>query len=61
VVLAAVFLLPAAIALHAGAQRMAIVAGALAIAAYYALVLRSAAASRILHLPADARVPDGPP
>jgi hypothetical protein len=45
-----VFLLPAAAALYAGHERLAIAAGALAIAAYYVVVLRSEAASRILHM-----------
>jgi hypothetical protein len=45
-----VCLLPAAAALYARNERLAIVAGALAIAAYYVVVLRSAAASRLLHL-----------
>jgi lipopolysaccharide exporter len=52
--LATVCLLPAAIALHTGSERVAIVAGVLAIAAYYVVVLRSTVASRILHLGIDA-------
>jgi lipopolysaccharide exporter len=52
--LAGVCLLPAAAALHIRNERLAIVAGALAIAAYYVVVLRSAAASRLLHLGAAA-------
>lgn len=55
VALATGCLLPAAIALHAGNGRLAALAGILAIAAYYVLVLRSEAASRILHLRVDAR------
>jgi O-antigen/teichoic acid export membrane protein len=50
VALAAVCLLPAAGALYIGNQRLAIVAGALAIAAYYAVVLRSDTAARLLRL-----------
>jgi O-antigen/teichoic acid export membrane protein len=53
VALATACLLPAAAALYAGSGRLAIVAGVLAVAAYYALVLRSEAASRILHLRAE--------
>ncbi len=48
--LATACLLPAAIALQTGSERVAIVAGVLAIGVYYIVVLRSAAASRILHL-----------
>jgi lipopolysaccharide exporter len=48
--LATVCLLPAAIALHSGSERVAVAAGVLAIAAYYVVVLRSTLASRILHL-----------
>jgi O-antigen/teichoic acid export membrane protein len=55
--LAAGCLLPAAIALHAGRELLAIVAGVLAIAAYYVVVLRSALASRILHLRLDGLAP----
>jgi lipopolysaccharide exporter len=40
--------LPAAIALHAGHERLAALAGLLAIAAYYTVVLRSPMAARIL-------------
>jgi O-antigen/teichoic acid export membrane protein len=54
VVLAGACLLPAAAALYTRNGRLAIVAGALAIAAYYVVVLRSAAASRLLHLGAAA-------
>jgi len=43
-------LLPAAAALYLGHERVALVAAALAVAAYYAIVLRSEAAARILHL-----------
>jgi O-antigen/teichoic acid export membrane protein len=53
--LAAGLLLPAAAALYAGHERLAIAAAALAIAAYYVIVLRSDAASRILHLRVDTR------
>lgn len=53
--LAAACLLPAAVALHAGHQRLAIFAGLLAIAAYYAVVLRSAMAARILQSRAGTR------
>jgi hypothetical protein len=49
-----VCLLPAAAALYTRNERLAIVAGALAIAAYYVVVLRSDAASRLLHLGAAA-------
>ena len=44
-----VCLLPAAVALHAGHGRGALVLMVLAIGAYYFVVLRSAAASRILY------------
>jgi hypothetical protein len=54
VALAGVCLLPAAGALYIRNERLAIVAGALAIAAYYVVVLRSAAASRLFHLGAAA-------
>jgi lipopolysaccharide exporter len=54
-VLATACLLPAAIALHAGSERVAMAAGVLAIAAYYVVVLRSALASRILHMQVDSR------
>jgi O-antigen/teichoic acid export membrane protein len=60
-VLAAACLLPAAIALHTGSKRVALVAGVLAIAAYYVVVLRSAAASRILHLPVGTRASNASP
>jgi O-antigen/teichoic acid export membrane protein len=50
VALAAALLLPAAAALYVGSARLAILAGALAIAGYYVVVLRSAAAARLLHL-----------
>jgi lipopolysaccharide exporter len=59
--LAAVCLIPAAIALRARSERLAIVAGVLAIIAYYVLVLRVGSASRILGLAADARVPGASP
>jgi lipopolysaccharide exporter len=49
-VLASACLIPAGIALHTGSERVALVAGILAIAAYYVVVLRSTLASRILHL-----------
>jgi O-antigen/teichoic acid export membrane protein len=52
--LAAACLLPAAVALRAGSARLAILAGILAIAGYYVVVLRSEAASRILRLRVDA-------
>lgn len=52
--LAAACLLPAAVALYAGSARLAILAGVLAIAGYYVVVLRSEAASRILRLRVDA-------
>jgi O-antigen/teichoic acid export membrane protein len=55
VALATVCLLPAAIALHTGSERVAIIAGLLAIGAYYAVVLHSAVASRLLHLHVDPR------
>jgi lipopolysaccharide exporter len=51
--LATMCLLPAIVALHSGSERVAIVAGVLAIAAYYIVVLRSAVASRIFHLGGD--------
>jgi hypothetical protein len=47
-------LLPAAVALYAGSARLAVLAGILAIAGYYLVVLRSEAASRILRLRVDA-------
>jgi lipopolysaccharide exporter len=46
-------LLPVALALRTGTDRLAIVAGLLAIAVYYVVVVRSAAAARILHLRAE--------
>ena len=55
VVLAMGSLLPAALALHAGRERLALAAGAVAVVAYYLLVLRSTTASRIL-LGSDARI-----
>jgi hypothetical protein len=61
VALAAACFLPAAAALFTGSPRLAIVAGALAIAAYYLIVLRSAAAARLLHLRADTPVPTAAP
>lgn len=51
--LTAACFLPAVVALYAGRDRFAMVAGIMAIAAYYAVVLRSAAASRILRLRVD--------
>jgi lipopolysaccharide exporter len=54
--LTAACLLPAALALWLRTERLAIVAGILAIAVYYAIVLRSAAGPRILGLPPDAGV-----
>jgi len=57
VALAAVCLLPAAITLRAGHERVAILIGAMAIAVYYMVVLRSETASRILY----ARASAGPP
>ena len=48
--LASACFLPAATALYIGRERVAIIAGALAIAGYYLVVLRSTAASRILHV-----------
>jgi hypothetical protein len=61
VALATACLFPAAIALRAHSEWLAIVAGALAIAAYYVVVLRSAAASRLLGLPGDVRVSGASP
>jgi O-antigen/teichoic acid export membrane protein len=61
VALMTVCLLPAAAALYAGRERLAIVAGALAIAAYCVVVFRSDAASRILHLRVDARASGAAP
>jgi O-antigen/teichoic acid export membrane protein len=61
VALASVCLLPAAAALYSRNERLAIVAGALAIAAYYVVVLRSAAASRLLHLGTAARASSASP
>jgi lipopolysaccharide exporter len=60
VVIAAAFLLPAAVALHTGHGRLALLAGALGIAAYYIVVLRSEAASRILDARVDARGSEAP-
>jgi lipopolysaccharide exporter len=54
-VLATACLLPAGIALRAGSIWLALGAGLLAIAAYYAVVLRTALASRFLHLHLDVR------
>jgi lipopolysaccharide exporter len=51
--LAAVCLLPAAAAEYAGNERLAIGVGVLAIITYYAIVLRSATASRLFGLHAD--------
>ena len=48
VVLAMGALLPAALALHTGRERLALAAGAVAVAAYYLVVLRSTTASRLL-------------
>jgi len=53
VALAAGLLLPAAAALYTGHQRLGILACGLAIAGYYAVVLRTEAASRILFLRPD--------
>jgi lipopolysaccharide exporter len=50
VALVTVCLLPAAAALYLGHERLAIATAALAVAGYYAIVLRSDAAARILHL-----------
>jgi O-antigen/teichoic acid export membrane protein len=61
VALAAACLLPAAVALRAGHERLAILAGALAIAAYYIVVLRSDTASRILHPHLEAPASGAPP
>jgi O-antigen/teichoic acid export membrane protein len=52
--LAAGLLLPAAAALYGGHERLALAAAAVATAGYYLLVLRSDAASRVLHLQVDA-------
>lgn len=54
-VLATACLLPAAIALHSGSERLALLAGALGLAVYYSIVMRSALASRLLHLNLDVR------
>ena len=51
--LAAACLLPVALALYAGSERVALVAGVLAAVAYYAILARSAAGPRFLHLSAD--------
>ncbi len=59
--LAAVCLLPAAIAHWAHGERVAIALSVLAIAVYYAVVLRSAAGSRLLHLPPETRPSATPP
>ena len=48
IVLALACLLPAALALHAGRERLAIAAALAAFAGYYLLVLRSATGSRLL-------------
>ena len=56
--LAVVCLLPAAAALYLGHRWLALVAGALAFASYYALVLRAAATSRLYRL--DPEVPGSP-
>ena len=61
VALVAVCLLPAALALHSGSERLAAAAGVVAIAGYYLVVLRSEAASRILRLGADARTSEAVP
>jgi lipopolysaccharide exporter len=61
IALAAACLFPAAIALRAHNERLAILAGALAIVAYYVVVLRSASGSRFLGLPGDARVSGASP
>ena len=60
-VLATGCLFPAALALHLGHDRLAIVAGLLALAAYYAVVARSAIGSRILHLRVDPRASGAAP
>jgi hypothetical protein len=52
-------LLPAAVALHSGRERLALAAGAGAIAVYYLILLRSNAGSRIL-LPTAERQPGSP-
>ena len=51
--LATACLFPAAIALHTGSEGVAIVTAVLAIAAYYFVVLRTAAGSRLLRLGVD--------
>jgi O-antigen/teichoic acid export membrane protein len=56
VALASVCLLPAAIALHAGSRLLAILIGVLGLAAYYAVLGRSPAGSRLLQLEAGARL-----
>lgn len=47
---AAVCLLPAALLLYAGSERLALALGVLAVVGYYAIVARSAHATRFLHL-----------
>ena len=59
--LAAACLLPCAVALQMGSKRVAIVAGVLGIAAYYLVVLRSTAASRILHLGVEPQASEAAP
>ena len=59
--LAAACLLPCAIALQTGSKRVAIVAGVLGIAGYYLVVLRSTAASRILHLGVEPQASEAAP
>jgi hypothetical protein len=61
IALAAVCLLPAAIALRAHSERVALVAGILAMIAYYGVVLRSASAAQVLGLRAEARVSGASP
>jgi O-antigen/teichoic acid export membrane protein len=53
IALAAALLLPAAAALYSGHERLGLLACGLAVAGYYAVVLRSEAASRILLLRPD--------
>jgi lipopolysaccharide exporter len=60
-VLGTACLVPCAIALHTGSKRVAIVAGVLGIAAYYLVVLRSTAASRILQLGVEPQASEAAP
>lgn len=59
--LAAACLLPTALALYAGNERVALAAGVPAAVVYYAVIARSAAGPRFLHLGADARAPETSP